>query len=305
MLLPFTLLNKKRSVILLFSLLLLLAGCGKESIVINRVNERQANEIVVLLISRGISAKKIAAAAGGPGGGESAAPMFNISVSEEKLPEAMMILNQAGLPRLHGTTLLELFAKGGLMTSEKEEKIRYQAGIAEELSNTIQKIDGVLDADVQLSFPPEETGIPGLKQEKKITASIYIKHQGVLDDPNSHLVTKIKLLVAGSISGLDINDVTVISDRARYIDASLITNGEMIGENPEQYVSIWSIIMSKDSASRFRTLFFFLSLFLLLFLAATGWMAWKLYPVLTKSGGLKNFFSTRPFPIEKEEPPKS
>lgn len=292
--------TRKTSFFLLFSILLLLTGCEKSSIVTNQVNERQANEIVVLLISRGIPAQKVRAATGGPGA-DTGNIMFNIVVPEQQLPEAMMILNQAGLPRMHGVTLLELFAKGGLMSSEREETIRYHAGIAEELSNTIRKIDGILDADVQLSFPPEETGIPGLTEQKNINASVYIKHQGILDDPNTHLVTKIKLFVAGSISGLDINDVTVISDRARYIDASLVDSGEMIGEAPGEYVSIWSIVMNSSSAGRFRTLFFFFAFFLLLFLIATGWMAWKIYPTLSKSGGLKKFFSLRPFTPEKEE----
>ncbi len=56
---------------------------------------------------------------------------------------------------------------------------------------------------------------------QRVTAAVYVKHQGIVDDPNSHLISKIKRLVAGSVTGLDINDVTVISDRSRFTDVTL------------------------------------------------------------------------------------
>ena len=98
----------------LFSLLflLLLAGCASNQSIVNNVDERDANEIVVFLASKGISAQKVAApvAAGG-----TAAPvdMYNISVANNQSTEAMALLNRYGLPRRQGTTLLTLFAKGG------------------------------------------------------------------------------------------------------------------------------------------------------------------------------------------------
>src|SRR3990167_237889 len=121
----------------------------------------------------------------------------------------MAVLNRAGLPRRVGTNLLELFAKSGLMSSDREETIRYQAGLAEEIKNTIRKFDGVIDTDVQISFPPADvTLLPGVTPPK-ITAAVYVKHQGIMDDPNSHLEIKIKRLLAGSISGLSTEDVSV------------------------------------------------------------------------------------------------
>ena len=84
--------------------------------------------------------------------------------------EAIAYLNQNGFPREKGSTLLELFAKQGLMTSDKEETIRYQAGLAQQLTNTILMIDGVIEANVQISFPPEDTGL-GQSTEKKTNHS--------------------------------------------------------------------------------------------------------------------------------------
>ncbi len=265
------------SICILF-LSLFLGGCQKQEPIVNNVDEREANEIIVFLGSKGVDAKKLKAAEGGGVGG---APtnLWNITVEERQTNSAMAILNQYGLPRRKGQTLLELFAKQGIMTSEKEETIRYQAGQEEELKNIIRKIDGVLDADVRISFPSTEGLLPGAPKPK-IKAAVYIKHQGVLDDPNNHLESKIKRLVAGSIEGLDFEDVSVISDRSRLTDIQL-KGGKLAGKK-ENYVSIWSIVMTKDSSSRFRFFFTLLLCLILFFGLTTGWLIYKFYPLLQK-----------------------
>ncbi len=281
---------------------LMLAGCESNMVIINDVDEREANEIIVFLASRHITAFKVGSASAGPGGGGNAMPMFNITVTSDKATEAMAILNQIGLPRKKGTTLLDLFAKQGLMSSATEETIRFQAGLGEEIAGTIRRIDGILEASVQLAFPPAETGIgtPGQTNKQRITASVYVKHQGVLDDPNSHLITKIKRLVSASVNGLDINDVTVIADRSRYTDITLGMGAESLTATPKEYVSIWSIVMNKDSASRFRFLFFTLTFAFLIVAAIGGWLLWKFYPILRKGGGWKELLNPKPYVAPEE-----
>jgi len=289
--------------LVLFSLFFL-TGCDKPNVIVNNVEEREANQIVVYLATKGIEAVKIQAPSAGGAAGGGAEMMFNISVDEKQSVEAMAALNQGGLPRKKSTTLLDLFAKSGLVSSEKEERIRYQAGLAAQIAGTIRKIDGVLDADVELSIPQDESAMPGAEAQaqERVTAAVYVKHQGILDDPNSHLVTKIKRLLAGSVAGLTTSDVTVISDRAWFADVSIDDMAEEITPAAKEYVSIWSIVMSKGSATRFRLLFFTLFISMILFVLFIGWMIWKFYPLLRKRG-FKNLFSPTPFrqPEEKEE----
>jgi hypothetical protein len=73
-------------------------------------------------------------------------------------------------------------------------------------------------------------------------------------------------------------------------DIQLGTEGEMISSKnlQDSYVSIWSIVMTKSSLSRFRFLFFLLILLNLAFAGTLGWMVYKFYPQLLK---------------KKEEPP--
>jgi len=291
-------------------LLLFFTGCEKDQAVITNVEEREANVIVVFLESKGIPAMKVkvTSSEGVGGGGTQTASIFNIVVPEEQAVEAMSYLNQAGLPRKQGTDLLQLFSKQGLMSSDKEETIRYQAGLAQQITNIILRMDGVLDASVQISFPPQEA-LPGEEQKEHITAAVYIKHQGIFDDPNMQIESKIKRLVSGSVAGLAIDDVTVVSDKARYTDIAIDQQAEWLSDRPKEYVSIWSIVMSQGSAGRFRFIFFTLLFFMFSFALLTGWMVWKLYPLI-KRRGFKELFTPKPVLLKdlKEEqspPPES
>ena len=219
----------------------LLTSCGSRRTIVNGLDEKEANEILVFLSNKGINANKQQAVTEGGGGGK--AVLWNISVESSRANEAMALLNQVGLPRRRGQNLLGIFSNVGLVPSGMQEKIRYQAGLAEQIASTIRKIDGVLDADVQISFPDEDPLNPGaLKQ--KITASVYVKHSGVLDDPNAHLMTRIKRLVSGSVNGLDFDNVTVIGDRAQFSESQNGFQGKF-GEEERPYVNVWSITLAK------------------------------------------------------------
>ncbi|HEX2579468.1 MAG TPA: type III secretion inner membrane ring lipoprotein SctJ [Rhabdochlamydiaceae bacterium] len=297
----------RKALLWLLPLIFLISGCETSRVIVNNVDEREANEIIVFLASKGINVQKVAAPTAVGVAAQNNTPKFSLSVSEKDMNEAMAILNQNGLPRKQGTNLLELFAKQGLMTTDKEESIRYQAGLEQQIANTIRKIDGVIDAEVQLAFPESSaaatTGATPQTPTQRVTAAVYVKHQGIVDDPNSHLVSKIKRLVAGSVNGLDINDVTVISDRSRFTDVTL--SGTLEGANtmPRDYTSVWSIVIAKHSVPKFRLLFFLLIASNIAFLVMAFWMVWKVYPILREHGGLRQLLN--PVPMQKpEEPPK-
>lgn len=291
-----------RYLLLLCFCIPLLTSCEGQKTIVNGLDEKEANEILVFLSTKNIEASKVRTAETGAGGGAKEA-RFDIVVKESQANEAMYLLNQQGLPRRRGQNLLGIFSTSGLVPSDMQEKIKYRAGLSEQIASTIRKIDGVLDADVQISFPEEDPLNPG-QSKGKITASVYVKHSGALDDPNTHLITKIKRLVAASVTGLDYDNVTVIPERSRLGD---ITGSYSVPQEEEKtYVSIWSIIVAKESATRFRIIFFSYTLILLVMLLAVIWTTWKLLPVLHKHGGVKALFSLAPLstttakPVEKE-----
>jgi type III secretion protein J len=283
------------TLLLILFCLPLFTGCESRRTIVNKLDEKEANEIIVFLSTKGVDALKVPSAEATGGGAKEL--LYDISVPEEQVTPAMSILNQAGLPRRRGQSLLGIFKEAGLVPSEMTEKIRYQAGLAEQIASTIRKIDGVLDAEVQISFPEEDPLNPG-KTKGNITASVYVKHSGVLDDPNSHLITKIKRLVTASITGLLYDNVTVIPDRARYSDFPVGLTG--IQEEEKDFVKTWTLIIAKESLTRFRLVFFTFFIFSLLLLLMMIWIAWKVYPILRQHGGLSSLFSLTPL-VESPE----
>lgn len=271
----------------------LLSSCASKRTIVNGLDEKEANEILVFLAGKGINATKVQAATEGGGGGR--AVLWNISVQETQANEAMALLNQVGLPRRRSQNLLDIFSNVGLVPSGMEQKIRYQAGLGEQIASTIRKIDGVLDAEVNLTFPEEDPLNPTAVKQP-LTASVYVKHNGILDDPNAHLVTRMKRLVAGSVPGLDYDNVTVIGDRARFNEPAF--GGAGGGEDEKNYVNVWSIIVAKESLTRFRTIFFTFTISLLLLTLGVLWMLWKFFPILRLAGGFKKLFSFHPINVE-------
>ncbi len=277
-----------------------MTSCESRKIIVNGLDEREANEILVFLSNKNLDVVKVQNVAAGGGGGGSKIVLWDISVESGQALDAMAYLNQAGLPRRRSQNLLNIFTGAGLVPSEMEQKIRYQAGLAEQIASTIRKIDGILDAEVQISFPEEDPLNPAANKQK-ITASVYIKHNGVLDDPNSHLTTKIKRLVAAGVPGLDYDNVTIIGERARFSD---FPHGIASSEEEKLYVNIWGIIIGKESVTTFRIIFFTFTILLLLLMIALIWLCWKIYPFLKDQGGIKGLFKLHPLAVEKTEEEK-
>ncbi|MDR3624660.1 MAG: type III secretion inner membrane ring lipoprotein SctJ [Chlamydiales bacterium] len=286
-------LSKICTFFLFVTICVFVTGCSEKTAIINGVDEREANEIVVFLASKGISAEKQAAPVASSASAANTGILWNLYVDNSQITEAMSILNRNGLPRKQGKNLLELFSDSGLMPSDMQQKIKYQAGLAQQIANTIRQIDGVIDATVQLSFPTDDS------TDSQITASVYVKHQGVLDNPNSQLITKIKQLVSASIAGLKLENVTVISDRSRFTDVTLRSENPAGSEEEKEFVTIWGVVIAKDSVGAFRLLFFSLCSIVLILVLALIWVIWKMLPLLTPHGGLSFFWKVKEKPTEE------
>lgn len=262
---------------LLFALCWICTGCQTNTTIANNIPDRDANEIVVLLHSRGIQAEKHPAPVSAVGGGGTAELYWDIAVPSQQITEALSILNQMGLPRVKGTSLLDLFGSQGLVPSDLQDRIRYQEGLSSQLASTIRKMDGIIDANVQITFPRDE------ETTKTLTASVYLKHRGILDNPNSLTITKVKRLVASAVPGLTPENVSVVSDRAPYSDIAFEPLQQHMKEG--EYLSVWGIAVAKESLSRFRLVFYAFILILFILASALAWLIWKLFPIIQMKGG--------------------
>lgn len=73
------------------------------------------------------------------------------------------------------------------------------------------------------------------------------------------------------------------------------------GEEEKQYVNVWTVILAKESVTRFRILFFAFAIALLLLLLSLIWVLWKIFPLLHKHGGIKELFHIHPIKLDETE----
>ncbi|MFB9262253.1 type III secretion system inner membrane ring lipoprotein SctJ [Bradyrhizobium erythrophlei] len=180
-------------VLAVLPLLLLLIGCKAD--LYTKVQEREANEMLALLLSKGVDAARVVAKDG----------TSTIQVEEKQLAFSIDLLNVEGLPRQPFKNLGEVFKGSGLIASPTEERARYVYALSEELSRTISDIDGVLSARVHVVLPKNDL----LRQDATpSSASVFIRHNS--NTKLSALLPQIKMLVANSIEGLSYDKVAVV-----------------------------------------------------------------------------------------------
>ena len=128
-----------------------------------------------------------------------------IAVQSDKTGDARIALATAGL--LNGTSQpgFELFDKQQLGASNFQQQITYQRALEGQLDQTIEGIQGVSSAQVQLVLPnPQDQLFSDSSQSS--SAAVLLSNSATLD-PNS--VKGIAQLVASSVPGLQLNKVTI------------------------------------------------------------------------------------------------
>jgi type III secretion protein J len=185
--------RRLRTVALITVLAIGLGACKTD--LYTKLSEREANEMVALLLDKGIAASRAGAKDG----------TISVQVEEGRFAQAVEALKAGGYPRQSFANMGEVFKGGGLIASPTEERARYVYALSEELSKTISSIDGVLSARIHVVLPKNDL----LKQDATpSSASVFIRHdQGA---PLKSLLPQIKMLVANSIEGLSYEKVSLV-----------------------------------------------------------------------------------------------
>ncbi|WP_162418171.1 type III secretion system inner membrane ring lipoprotein SctJ [Candidatus Thiodiazotropha endoloripes] len=174
-------------------ILLLLAGCNDESLY-SGLDEVEANEMIALLSNAGIVSYKA----------KNSDERYTVSTHRNNFADAIDLLKTSGYPKNRFESLGDVFKKEGFVSSPLEERARLNYAQSQELSRTIESIDGVILARVHLAIPKENK----LEYDvKPSSASVFIKHRRGID--LSDRESQIKALLVNSITGLPYENVTV------------------------------------------------------------------------------------------------
>lgn len=158
------------------------------------LTQRDANEMTSILLRNGIQAKREPVDAN----------TFRLTVPDEQFARAIEILRRTGYPRESYQSLGDVFKGDGLIVSPYEQRVRMMYAQNQELARTISLIDGVVSTRVHVVVP--ELDLRGAPQTKP-TASVIVQHRVGVD--TGELSTKIRLLVANGVQGLNYRDVSI------------------------------------------------------------------------------------------------
>ncbi len=180
--------------VVLLAFLLILAGCGNVQLYTNQP-EQTINEMLALLLHHGLPAHKKPGEKG----------TWNLVVKKEEFAAAMDVLLSYGYPQDEYDSMGEVFKRQGLVSSPREERVRFMHALSQSLAKTISKIDGVSSARVHLVIPEPN---PLLDTQLPSSAAVFVKHSH--ESNIGGFIPQIKQLVQHSIPGLAYEKISVV-----------------------------------------------------------------------------------------------
>lgn len=188
--------------ILLIAVWLVLSGCG--TMLQSELSEREANEILLVLAESGIMGEK-----SGQGS------QWAIEVKHSDLSRAFLVLSAAGLPRPKHTGFLGVYKERGLVPGRMEERALYLSALQEEISQTLESVEGVVSARVHITTKPEKR--ISKTEAPPATASVLI---GYHPDSGAHPPIsrdEVEKIVAHAVMGLERDRVVVVFSPKRKV----------------------------------------------------------------------------------------
>src|SRR3954451_2764753 len=128
-----------------------------------------------------------------------------IAVQASDVTRARVQLAQDNLPN-GGHDGFELFDSKSLGSTDFEQKVKYQRALEGEIARTVESVDGVRSAQVQLVLPKQSLF---LDDGTSASAAVLLQSGGMLDGA---AVAGIARLVSSSVEGLKSDQVTITDE---------------------------------------------------------------------------------------------
>jgi type III secretion protein J len=246
---------------LVLALLAAFAGCEGE--IQHGLTEKDANEIRVVLSQNAIPSDKRKEE-----GGQTVT--WSIAVPKGEVNRATEILMANHLPPDHQPGFVKIYETQGIVPTASEEKGRHLAAIQGEIAQTIESMDGVLSARVNVNIP-DVTDLDDRNKKAPTTATVVVSYrrpknaQGQLEDRPPFSEQKVKMLVSRALPDLTPDNVEVA------LTPATLPGGDSPGE---AYVDIAGLKMSVDSVVAFKTM---AAVAILALLALAAWIGMLYY----------------------------
>lgn len=287
--------KRSRYIFLFFFLALSLMACGQE-VLIEGLNQRDSNDILVVLYQNGIEGKVEARK-------QAQEVSYAILLKKDELFSARNLLKENNLPRIRELDLEEICGKEIMIPTPEYERCRENVGRQGTIANNLMKLPEVVYASVVLNIPTVNEFATESQLHKRPTASVVIRAKLA---SNEFKITepKIQRHVSGAVEGLDPRDVSVIIS---YIDledksvgqenqnsqgsgheksAPVVTNNAQVSD--ASLVTVVGLEMTEASKKKFK-IYAALALMLLMIVSAA-----LLFTVMKLSQARKNGSSLSP-----------
>ena len=182
------------------ALVLLLASACSEEVLLHRLDEAQANQVMLALADAGVEARKA------KDEGEEAA--FAVAVRTSDAAPARRVLAARDLPRPRIPPLPEVLGTSGLVPTALEEHARYLHALSGELARTLEALDGVTGARVHLALPLADPLRPDARRPPR--ASVILRCRPDARARVEALADGIRRVVSGAAEDLDPASVSVL-----------------------------------------------------------------------------------------------
>ncbi len=179
-----------------------LAACA-EVTVVHDIDEKEANQILLLLARDDIPASK-----GIRDTGREVFYFVNVPAVREK--EALEVLAKNEHPRRKPKGRTEVFMGGGMIPTRAEEQAKALSALEGEIERQLGLVAGVLDVEVNVVIPEDSP----LKTSEEVispaTASVAIRYLPVVDRPKPLSEASVRAVVAASVEKLTTDHVVVM-----------------------------------------------------------------------------------------------
>ena len=200
----------RSGLVLLFLLVsLVMTGCARPRL-LEKLDERQANEVVALLLRHNIASEKVSMGKGG----------YGVTVAAADIPEAVELMQRERLPSAPRTQIAASFPADALVSTPLGERARLMSAIEQRLEESISVIAGVQAARVHVSYDADIDGEGRRRGRPMHLAAVVAHHPGVDEEV---LLQSIKRFLRNTFDGIEYDNVSVLLTQVHGPDVLAVT----------------------------------------------------------------------------------